>query len=132
MRLARRWENWKELADMRRFGLKMAGELPGLYDWASTHIPSGLAARRKPELNFGDLIQRMRELVRDHLGVMNFRLEARLTATDAQKRKLDYISRIEAGRLAMALRNLKAKAKKLGAWSEAHEEEFGKWMRLKS
>lgn len=35
MRQARRWENWRELAAMRRFLIRLLGDLPRLYGWAA-------------------------------------------------------------------------------------------------
>lgn len=128
MKQARLWENWRDLAAMRRFYIKLLRDLPELYDWAASRHPS--RAGRNPS-NFEDIIRHMDDLVRLHIEAVNGKLETRLTATDQQTPVIDEELHRMAERLALALRNLRTKAKKQGIWSEGHGERFDKWMRLR-
>lgn len=128
MRHARLSGNWRELAAMRRFLLKMIGDEAGLYKWAMQERPWKL--RNPQSESFESIIRRMEKIKQEYIAKRDSLLEAILTAQGQQRRAKEQALRREQERCALALRSFKADAKRVGIWSEAHDENFDDFLRL--
>lgn len=124
--LARKWENWKVHDRMIRERISVSRFL--------SRLMGSYLIRENPPFepkSLGEVVIHMREMVRAFRNDVDSHLEAMKAATGVLRNREKQVMKGKQERLALALRNLKAKAKRLGPWSEALDEEFAAFTRIR-